>query len=109
MYPSEIAKERRRREREIREAIHQVLMTEWDPIGVAGVPEAADEYDHYIGGVYRLLASQADARTIACHLAAIQTDRMGLPQEPDNLMEVARRLQVIDVRLPPGSTTSLGL
>ena len=27
-------------------------MREWDPIGVAGIPQAADEYDTYVGKVY---------------------------------------------------------
>ena len=39
------------RSREIRCHIRGVLMAEWDPIGVSDIPEAADEYDSYIGGV----------------------------------------------------------
>ena len=42
------------RSREIRCHIRAVLMAEWDPIGVSDIPEAADEYDSYIGGVYEL-------------------------------------------------------
>jgi hypothetical protein len=29
-------------------AIHDVLLNEWDPIGVNDAPEARDEYDNYI-------------------------------------------------------------
>ena len=36
--------------REIRQLIRGILMEEWDPIGAANIPEAADEYDSYIGG-----------------------------------------------------------
>jgi hypothetical protein len=32
-----------------------VLMREWDPIGVADVPEAQDEYDSYISQTYGML------------------------------------------------------
>lgn len=28
--------------------LRRILMEEWDPIGVRGVPEAADEYDSYL-------------------------------------------------------------
>jgi hypothetical protein len=37
--------------RERRAAIRRILMSEWDPIGVNDTPEAADEYDGYIGPV----------------------------------------------------------
>lgn len=29
-------------------AISAILLTMWDPIGIADVPVAADEYDHYV-------------------------------------------------------------
>ena len=35
--------------------------------------------------------------TIANHLATIQTEHMGLPQEGEYLKDVARRLQAINV------------
>jgi hypothetical protein len=45
-----------KRAAEIQDAIRQVLYRDWDPIGVCGVaPE--DEYDSYIGGVYRILST----------------------------------------------------
>ncbi len=48
---------RKQRAREIQDSIRQVLLHDWDPIGVADEPAAQDEYDAYVGGVYRLLAS----------------------------------------------------
>jgi hypothetical protein len=38
---------KRRGETELR----ALLMTEWDPIGIAQFPEAADEYDNYLGPI----------------------------------------------------------
>ena len=35
--------------REVMRAIRAALMQHWDPIGVADIPEAADEYDSYLG------------------------------------------------------------
>ncbi len=37
------------RAREIQETIRDVLVHDWDPVGVGGVPEAQDEYDSYVG------------------------------------------------------------
>jgi hypothetical protein len=51
-------------------------MEEWDPIRVKDTPEAADEYDMYIGGVYRLLEQQASEDEILQHLWDIETGRM---------------------------------
>ncbi len=56
-----------------------MLMQEWDPIGVAGVPEAADEYDRYAARAYVMLMDErADTRRIAAYLLEIATKNMGL-------------------------------
>ena len=35
--------------------IRKILFQDWDPIGVSHIPEAQDEYDSYVGGVYSRL------------------------------------------------------
>ena len=67
------------RARQIQESIRQVLLDAWDPIGVHDVPEAQDEYDGYVGGVYRLLASGPTEKQIVDYLRSIEADAMGLP------------------------------
>jgi len=91
----------------IQAAIQTILLHEWDPIGVANEPNARDEYDSYVGGVYRLLASGAPAEAVAAHLAQLEATEMGLaPGAPEVLLPVARRLCALDVRLrPPGPAT----
>ena len=89
------------RARAIQESIREALLREWDPIGVFDEPSAQDEYDSYVGGIYRLLAGGASAEDIAAHLAKIQTDTMGLPASGERLLGVARRLKQIDVRVTP--------
>jgi hypothetical protein len=90
------------RAREIRVAIAHVLLREWDPIGVRDEPEAAAEYDAYIGGIYRLLATSATMDQIAEHLAAIERDRMGIEgARAKDLLPVAETLKRIDVHLHP--------
>jgi hypothetical protein len=41
------------------------LFMEWDPLGVSGYPEAADEYDCMISLLMERLAAGADARSLA--------------------------------------------
>ena len=92
----------RPRAQEIRDAIREILLQDWDPIGVRDVPAAQDEYDGYVGGVYRLLASAASPEAVAEHLRAIETERMGLSQpQPGELLSVAKRLCRLSVRLKP--------
>jgi hypothetical protein len=54
-------------------------MREWDPIGVAGIPEAADEYDTYVGKIYVMLMDErASSEAIAAYLSDIAINHMGL-------------------------------
>ena len=87
------------RAREIQSQIREILLREWDPIGVRDEPRARDEYDAYIGGVYRLLASEASPRSVAEHLARVEAEQMGLGAPADKLMDVATKLCALDVKL----------
>jgi hypothetical protein len=65
--------------REDRARVREVLMREWDPIGVADIPEAADEYDGYVGAVYVMLMDQrASKEQIASYLFDVAANHMGL-------------------------------
>ena len=78
--------------------IRPVLMEEWDPLGVNDVPEAADEYDSYIGGIYALLRDGAADERIAQHLSEIETKTMGLPDgERNGYRPLIARLRSIDL------------
>jgi hypothetical protein len=84
---------------EIQERIRQILLHEWDPIGVSGMTGPEDEYDAYIGGVYRLLASGASEHQIIEYLYEIGTNRMGLDSNREGLKDVAEKLTNIDISL----------
>ena len=64
--------------REYRRQIGRILLEQWDPIGVADEPMAADEYEEYVYGVFRLLLNGAPASAIAEHLAKVERERMGM-------------------------------
>jgi hypothetical protein len=66
------------RARRYHEGIRQILLKEWDPIGVADVPEAQDEYDSYVGKIYGMLIRHEPRPRLVDHLWWIETDYMGL-------------------------------
>jgi hypothetical protein len=81
--------------------IREVLMREWDPIGVSGVPEAADEYDSYVGEVYMMLMQgRASSEAIAAYLFDIATRHMGLSTHAE-LAERSARTGAALVALRP--------
>ncbi|MEO8224487.1 MAG: hypothetical protein ABI661_06755 [Gammaproteobacteria bacterium] len=91
------------RAREVHEGIRQVLLHDWDPIGVPPAPQAQDEYDSYVGAVYRLLAAGASEREMAAHLREIEVEWMGLSRcEPTILLPVVRKLMALNVGLDRG-------
>jgi hypothetical protein len=76
-----------------------VLLRDWDPIGIADVPQAQDEYDGYVGQVYRLLSSRASDEDLVSHLATIELQTMGLPSvDRTHLQDVVRRLREVDLQ-----------
>lgn len=92
---------REKRAAAIQEAIRQILYRDWDPIGVCGAaPE--DEYDSYIGGVYRILASSRSEEALVQFLAGAFADLLGSQVSPSSerqLRPVAKKLLELDVRL----------
>jgi hypothetical protein len=60
------------------EAIHHVLLHEWDPIGVADEPAAVDEYDGYIPKQHGMLIRHEPRSRLVEHLWWVETECMGL-------------------------------
>jgi len=89
----------RRRAKSIQESIRQILLHDWDPIGVNDVPEAQDEYDSYVADVYRLLASRCSADQMTDHLLRLESEAMGLVPDRKRLRAVANKLIALDVSL----------
>jgi hypothetical protein len=58
--------------------IRGLLMEEWDPIGVRGIAEAANEYDGYVGAVGRMLRESAPGDELESYLTDIRETHIGL-------------------------------
>jgi hypothetical protein len=90
---------RQKRAAEIQNALRQILYREWDPLGIAGEwPE--DEYDAYIGGVYRILATSRSGEELITYLQEVVQNQMGLRTgERETLRQIAQRLLAVDIKL----------
>lgn len=88
-----------KRARDIMKWIHDVLWNDWDPIGVKGYgPD--DEYDSYIGGIYRILSGNPTESELIDHLYRIETERLSLSSHDKELVRpIAQKLMKIDVTL----------
>jgi hypothetical protein len=88
------------RARELQRLIADVLRRNWDPIGVRDVPQTEDEYDAYVGGVYRLLVSGVGVRELAEHLVQVETEVLGFADtDPEMLIPVAKKLLKLSAKL----------
>lgn len=62
-------------------------------LGVGGVPEAADEYDAYLGQIVKRLRDGASPEDLARFLTQLATDQLGLAARPDDDLAVAREMR----------------
>ena len=73
-------------------AVSSILLHAWDPIGVADIPEARDEYSMYAGEVASLLMRGEPRQKLIDHLWLIETENMGLPGDRPRTEAAADRL-----------------
>jgi hypothetical protein len=78
---------------ELAEKIRIVLLRDWDPVGIGDNPNLRDEYDSYIPELVRILsAPSVNREAILAYLLEIETDRMGLPEDPERIAIAASNL-----------------
>ena len=92
-------REQRGRAKRYNDAICAILLHAWDPIGVAEIPEAQDEYNMYASQVASILMRGEPREKIIDYLWLIETENMGLPgNQPrieaavDRLLELRREI-----------------
>jgi len=67
----------------------EVLHYLWDPCGVAGCPQARDEYYSYLPQVFALLQEGADETAITDYLIGVERESMGLTPDRERVQQVA--------------------
>lgn len=76
-------------EKELYQRTDEVMHYVWDPIGVAGIPQARDEYDSYLPQVFSMLIERKSEGEIAAYLTGIEDERMGLVPDPEKASQIA--------------------
>jgi hypothetical protein len=82
--------------------IREVLLRDWDPIGVSEIPEAQDEYDHYIHEIHGQLIRHEPLARLIDHLWWIETSHMALFGNRVRTERIARQLVELRDRMEAG-------
>jgi hypothetical protein len=74
--------------------VRRILIDAWDPIGVAGSPDAVDEYDAYVAPIGGHLREGATVSEVEGYLRHVRETAMGLdsPHWRSRDHEAAERL-----------------
>ncbi len=83
------------KEKELYRRTDEILHYLWDPCGVAGAPQARDEYHRYLPQVFKLVLNKANEKDIAIYLLEIEVDRMefsATPEKQKRLLDIAETL-----------------
>ncbi|MEA2880008.1 MAG: hypothetical protein QOF14_5204 [Hyphomicrobiales bacterium] len=75
--------------------VREILLQSWDPIGIAGVAAARDEYDQYVKPITTMITTGTSVDELSRYLAEIETDRMGLKSDYRRAQSVAMKLREI--------------
>ena len=72
--------------------LRRVVIGSWDPIGVSSYPEAADEYDGYLGRIAVRLRDGTGTEELARFLTDL-TAHMGLDPRPEADLRAAQEIE----------------
>ncbi|MCL7420495.1 MAG: hypothetical protein M8364_06290 [Methylobacter sp.] len=70
----------------------EILHYMWDPIGVAGIAQARDEYHSYLPQVFQLVLKNESKEKIAAYLMGVEEKSMGLSPNRAAALEIAKIL-----------------
>ena len=77
---------------EVARKLNAILISDWDPIGIADTPKAHDEYVDYIPEILELLKNRATIDEIADHLFKIAKVGMGVAGDVERAQATASKL-----------------
>ena len=92
--------EHRAHTRVLHTAIRKALIEKWDPIGVKNIPEAQDEYDHYVPAICNLLVTRRSKQELFDYLWWLETHHMGLSGDRLATEAFAQHLQGLAEQWP---------
>ena len=77
---------------ELVKAVKQILLRDWDPIGVQNVAQAQDEYDVYASPIAAMLTTRISIDDLSKYLLDSETRSMGLAGHRARAVAVAHKL-----------------
>jgi hypothetical protein len=95
--------DKNKRVEEIQNEIRQILRFDWNPINIEDLP--LDEYDSYIGSVYRILAGSRSEDDLIKYLDKTAAETIfGMPDKSSDatreaLRPIAKKLLALNVKL----------
>ena len=72
--------------------ISELLLKNWDPIGIKDTPGAEDEYALYIHEIYEIIRDSSPYVALFVYLWTLETDHMGLTGNKSKTEEFAKFL-----------------
>jgi hypothetical protein len=75
--------------------LRRLVMQEWDPLAVSDSPEAADEYDTYVGEIGSKLQAGTTVDDLTAYLTWVREEYIGLGPSDDGRVkdrETAERI-----------------
>ena len=78
--------------RTLHRRIKEILLLEWDPIGIASMQGAQDEYDSYIPRISAMLIARKPVHEVFEYLLWVETQHMGLASDRQRTQHVAEML-----------------
>jgi hypothetical protein len=75
--------------------VREILLQTWDPIGIAGVAAARDEYDQYVKPITVMITTGTSADELSRYLLEIETNRMALKGDQRRAHSAAGKLRAL--------------
>jgi hypothetical protein len=72
--------------------VKDVLLQEWDPIGICDYPEAEDEYDSYVPHVSQMLRERKSTDALYAYLRWLEVEHICLDGDEAHTRRIADRL-----------------
>lgn len=80
--------------------VRKILLDEWDPLSVGGMPSLADEYDKYLPRIVAAVMSGESEGRISRLLFEIERDQLCVPEPRSGVCATAARSLVRLVNTP---------
>ena len=76
--------------------IREVLLRDWDPMGLGDAPGTPDDYDAVARELHALVTDRSTtAERVAAYLRWVEREQMGLQRRPGMATEAAERLMAL--------------